>query len=159
MRSDNRNVIERLAAEDPARETHAEEASRAAVWDVVRSSMDDSNTPRSRPRRRGRLAVGRLAAVGLTVLLASVGVAFASGLLQVGTPAKLVEQFEIPTSGFGSVTPDSPKVLALTTPDPQGGAPWGLRTFTTTRGAGCVQTGRCPRRSARGTRERRSFRR
>ena len=142
MRSDNRNVIECLAAEDPARGSHVEEASRAAVWNAVRSSMGDSNPPRSRAPRRGRLAVGRLAAVGLTVLLAGVGVAFASGLLQVGAPAKLVERFEIPTSGFGSVTPGSPKVLELTTPDPQGGAPWGLRTFTTTRGAGCVQAGR-----------------
>ena len=142
MRHDHRSVIERLAAEDPARGTHVEETSRAAVWNVVRASMDDSNTPGSRPRRGGRLAAGRLATVGLTVSLAGVGVAFASGLLQVGAPARLVEQFEIPTSGFGSVAPGSPKVLALTTPDPQGGAPWGLRTFTTTRGAGCVQAGR-----------------
>ena len=142
MRNDHPDIIERLAAADPARGTHPEEASRTAVWDVVRSSMGESSARGFRPQRRGHLAMGRLAAVGLTVLLASVGVAFASGLLQVGAPAKLVEQFEIPTSGFGSVTPGSPKVLALTTPDPQGGAPWGLRTFTTTRGAGCVQAGR-----------------
>ena len=142
MSSDIPDVIERLGAEDPARETHVEETSRAAVWNVVRSSMGDRDSSRSRPEKTRRLAVGRFAVVGVSVMLASVGVAFASGLLQVGAPAKLVEQFEIPTSGFGGVTPGSPKLLAITTPDPQGGAPWGLRTFTTTRGAGCVQTGR-----------------
>ncbi|MHB8233475.1 MAG: hypothetical protein ACYDHT_02360 [Solirubrobacteraceae bacterium] len=142
MRGSQTNVIDRLAEEDPARGMSPEETSRTAVWNIVRSSIEANDTQSSRPRERRRLPMGRFAAVGLTVMVASVGVAFASGLLRVGTPAKLVEQFEIPTSGFGGVTSGSPKLLAISTPDPDGGAPWGLRTFTTTRGAGCVQAGR-----------------
>jgi hypothetical protein len=47
-----------------------------------------------------------------------------------------------PTEGAGVPEPASIGLLAISTPDPAGGPPWGLRAMTTTRGLGCLQYGR-----------------
>ena len=43
---------------------------------------------------------------------------------------------------YGATVPGSVALLADDVADPDGGARWGLRTFATTRGYGCVQVGR-----------------
>lgn len=138
IRSD---CIRTLSAADPAANLHIDEATRAQVWQVLASAMEE---PAPRAGRRAFAVRGwrRVPVLACGALLLMVGAAFASGLLSLGSPAKTAEEFQIPSSGLGAVTPGSARVLSLSAPDPQGGAPWGLRVFTTTRGAGCIQVGR-----------------
>jgi hypothetical protein len=119
----------------------------------VRSQLHDAAGRRARsPVRRlsvfGRGAQRRgwhrppllalLAALGLT------GAAFASGVIHFGTPAPraLVRLFTAPTTGDGALTPGTVRMLAISTPDPAGGAPWGMREFETSRGLGCIEVAR-----------------
>ncbi len=118
----------------------ADAAGREEVWLIVSSAMADASQVRA-PRSSTRLLL-RAPAVALAGLPLLVGAAFASGLITIGSPAKKVESFQIADSGLGSVIAASPRVLAMRVADPQGGAPWGLRVFATTRGAGCIQVGR-----------------
>jgi hypothetical protein len=96
---------------------------------------------RSRVRRFVR--VGRFAplvavfVIGTTVALAANGVIS----IPIGKPVKLHVNTD-PHAGLGVLVPGTAKILALRTPDPAGGPPWGLRILRTTRGAGCVQAGR-----------------
>ncbi len=78
------------------------------------------------------------------VLLAVTGVAFASGVIRFGSPAPRdrVQIFTAPTTGDGALSPGTVRMLPVSTPDPGGGAPWGMREFTTTRGLGCIEVGR-----------------
>ena len=140
MTNDQADEITTLAAADPAAGIVPDAAGREEVWRTVSSAMADAT--RVRPPRAPALRLLRVTAVALAGLLLLVGAAFASGLLTVGSPAKKVESFQIADSGLGSVSPGSARVLGLRVPDPQGGAPWGLRVFTTTRDAGCIQVGR-----------------
>jgi len=140
MRNDRSHAMATLAAADPAADTVPDAAVREEVWRIVSSAMADASAARA-PHLRARLAL-RVSAVALAGLLLIVGAAFASGLITIGSPAKKVESFQIADSGLGAVTPGSARVLALRVSDPQGGPPWGLRVFTTTRGAGCIQVGR-----------------
>lgn len=143
MSNSRSDLIELLAAEDPARNLQPRTELRSEAWKVVRASINERTAGTGGDMgRRGLVRPLRAIAIGICIALASVGVALASGVLKVGAPAKLAEEFQIPTSGLGGVAAGSPKLLAISTPDPWGGAPWGLRTFTTTRGAGCVQIGR-----------------
>jgi hypothetical protein len=140
MKNDQSDTMATLAAADPAAGVAPDAAGRKEVWRVVSNAMADASRVPA-PRSRARLLL-RVSAVALAGLLLIVGAAFASGLITIGSPAKKVENFQIANSGLGSVTPGSARVLGLRVSDPQGGAPWGLRVFTTTRGAGCIQVGR-----------------
>ena len=62
-----------------------------------------------------------------------------TALLAVGAPAALAGG---PSNPIGEPVPESARVLPVTDPDPDGGAPWGVRTFRTTTGATCDQLGR-----------------
>jgi hypothetical protein len=93
-------------------------------------------------RRRARWRGARPLVLVLALVVGCTGVAFASGLFSFGTPVKSTPVFSSAEVGLGALTPGSEKVLAIATPDPQGGPPWGLRVLSTTRGAGCVQVGR-----------------
>lgn len=99
--------------------------------------------PRARPRRTtARWRRARPLLVVLALAVGGTGVAFASGLFSFGTPVTPTRVFSSAQVGLGAVTPGSAKALAISVPDPRGGAPWGLRALSTTRGAGCVQVGR-----------------
>lgn len=141
MSANRFDCIKTLSTVDPAANLYIDEATRAQVWQAVTSAMGE---PFLHTRRRVFAVQGwrRVPVLACGALLLMVGVALASGLLSLGSPAKTAELFQIPSSGLGAVSPGSARVLALSAPDPQGGAPWGLRVFTTTRGAGCIQVGR-----------------
>ncbi len=96
------------------------------------------------PRLSRSRGWGRTALISVGVLLALTGVAFASGVITFGSPAPVarVRIFTAPTTGEGALAPGSVRMLPVSTPDPAGGAPWGMREFTTTRGLGCIEIGR-----------------
>jgi hypothetical protein len=140
MTNDRSDALAIMATIDPAAGLIPDAAAREDVWRTVSSVMIDGDQAPA-PRARARVGI-RVTAIALAALLLIVGGAFASGLITIGSPAKKIESFQIPDSGLGSVTSGSARILALQAADPQGGAPWGLRVFTTTRGAGCIQVGR-----------------
>ena len=82
--------------------------------------------------------------ISIAVVLLLAGVAFATGVIPFGTPAPVspVQLFTAPTTGDGALKPGTARMLPVSTPDPAGGAPWGMREFTTSRGLGCVEVGR-----------------
>jgi hypothetical protein len=94
-------------------------------------------TPTARRWRRTLL-------ISIAVVLVLAGVAFASGVIPFGAPAPVspLRLFTAPTTGDGALTPGTVRMLPLSTPDPAGGAPWGMREFMTSRGLGCVEVGR-----------------
>ena len=112
----------------------------AAIMEEPRS------TSRAQPRRRRSrpdgMRWGRAPLISLAVAVAVAGAAFASGIIHFGAPAPKVGFFTAPRTGDGALTPGSVRMLPVSTPDPAGGAPWGIREFATSRGLGCVQVGR-----------------
>lgn len=82
--------------------------------------------------------------ISLAVALGVTGVAFASGVIKFGTPApkSRVQLFTAPRVGYGALKPGTVRMLPVSTPDPAGGAPWGMREFSTSRGLGCVEVAR-----------------
>jgi hypothetical protein len=141
MRPGANDLMTRLAAADPARDIHADEAARADLWQrIVR---DESPSPRAqgayaRPRAHRRTLV--LVVPALLVLAA--GALAAGGVIRFGAPAKTFGGFSYPRSGLGALTPGTVRLLPITAPDPAGGPPWSLRVLSTTRGVGCIQVGR-----------------
>lgn len=93
-------------------------------------------------RRRGHLRrrwLTALALAGLVLVIAGAALA-ATGQLGFGPPLD-------PLAGPGEETlGGSPaqrgRLLAVRTPDPVGGPPWGIRTFRSRRGDSCAQYGR-----------------
>lgn len=142
MRRIRAHSITQLAAADPAAGLIIGDQAREETWRVVRSSMADPARLDVAPVSSRRRLLLRAPALVVAAMLLLVGAALAAGLIGVGSPAKKVESFQVPDSGFGAVVPGSAKVLSVSAADPQGGPPWGLRVFTTTRGAGCIQLGR-----------------
>ena len=81
------------------------------------------------------------ALVLLAVLVIATGALAAGGAIQIGAPA------EPHTSKFyelkgGGIVKGTVRLLPVSTPDPAGGLPWGMRVLSTKRGEGCVQAGR-----------------
>jgi hypothetical protein len=119
----------------------------------VRSQLHDAAGRRARSSVRRLSVFGRGAQrrgwhrtslISLAVTLGLAGAAFASGVIQFGSPAPVsrVQLFTAPTTGEGALTPGTVRMLPVSTPDPAGGAPWGMREFTTSRGLGCVEVAR-----------------
>ena len=92
------------------------------------------------PRLSGRWR--RAPLISLAVGLVLVGGAFGAGLIQLGAPAKTTRVFSNPRAELGALTPGTVRLLPISTPDPAGGPPWGMRVLSTTRGVGCIQVGR-----------------
>jgi hypothetical protein len=90
----------------------------------------------ARPRRK--LLVVALAVV---LVLASVAVAGVVALRS-GAPAPKVTGLGLPYHGPGHVLPGQSTRIAVTTPDPDGGPSWGVRSYETSRKAACWQVGR-----------------
>jgi hypothetical protein len=92
-----------------------------------------------RARGRGRTLVVVLAAV----LLGAAAAAWAaSALLSSGDPVPFERGAPVPGRAEGAPIPGTVQLLTDEVPDPDGGPPWGLRTWRTDRGYGCVQVGR-----------------
>ena len=117
----------------------------------VRNQLHEAAGRRARSRRprlaalaRRRRGWHRTPLISLAVGLGLAGVALASGVIGFGAPAPTarVQLFTAPTTGDGALTPGSVRMLAISTPDPAGGAPWGMREFSTSRGLGCVEVAR-----------------
>jgi hypothetical protein len=95
-----------------------------------------------RPRRRFALALACI----LSLLVVTAVALAASGLLSSGAPVALPPGLPVnPDSGLGVVKLATVRLLPVAVPDPGGGPPWGLRYVATTRGLGCLQTGRLVR--------------
>jgi hypothetical protein len=87
-----------------------------------------------RKRRRAMLVL-----IPALIVLAAGGLAL-GGVIEIGAPAKT--GLSASEAGYGPLSPGSSHLLAISTPDPHGGPPWGMRVFSTKRGVGCVQVGR-----------------
>ncbi len=90
-------------------------------------------------RRRRRRPRGLLVLVPALLAIAAGGLAL-GGVLEIGRPAG--PEFSASRAGYGPLAPGTSRLLAISTPDPRGGPPWGLRVFSTKRGVGCIQVGR-----------------
>jgi hypothetical protein len=93
--------------------------------------------PRLPRPRRGAL-------LGAAAAVLAAGGAWAIGPLRSGAPHISYHDGAPATADprYGATAAGSVRLLADAVPDPDGGPPWGLRTFTTSRGFGCVQVGR-----------------
>lgn len=81
-----------------------------------------------------------LAALAVALLLASVAVAAVR--LTSGAPAPRTTGLGSPYAGPGHPVPGGTRLLAVRADDPDGGPPWGIRVYRTTRRAACWQVGR-----------------
>jgi len=94
---------------------------------------------RTRGRRR------RWLFAGVPVALAVTGTAAlaATGVIPIGSPVSAPgDEYRKRDKGTGVLVPGTDRVVDLSTPDPDGGPPWGLRIVSTTRELGCLQVGR-----------------
>jgi hypothetical protein len=107
-----------------------------------------SRSPRTRllsrfPSRRLSGRWGRAPLISVGVGLVLVGGALGAGLIPLGAPAKLpFSLLRNAHEGSGALVPGTVRMLPIAAPDPAGGLDWGMRVLSTTRGAGCIQTGR-----------------
>jgi hypothetical protein len=123
------------------------ELERAAARQAAAMARPQGSAPRNprpaAPRWRRRVRARTLVVVvGLVVLgLAAAGWA-ASSLLSSGDPVPFVRGAPVPGVAEGAPVAGSVKLLTGGVTDPDGGPPWGLRTWQTDRGYGCLQVGR-----------------
>ncbi len=113
------------------------------VFDELESRLRGAARARRRTRspwlRRGHRRTPALVLIAMLVLTA--GALAAGGVIQLGSPA------EPHTSKFyelqgGGIVKGTVRLLPISTADPAGGPPWGMRVLSTKRGTGCVQVGR-----------------
>jgi len=132
-------TMARLAAADPARDASPDETERARLWQLIAATPGEAPPKRTRarlPRPRLRLALA------IPAVLALSGAALAaSGVIRIGAPAEPVKGFSAPLRG-GGLAKGTVHLLPLSTADPGGGPPWGMRVLSTRSGEGCVQVGR-----------------
>jgi len=89
--------------------------------------------------RRGHRRTPALVLIAMLVVTA--GALAAGGVIQIGAPAEPHESSFYALKG-GGIVKGTVRLLGVSTPDPAGGAPWGMRVLSTKRGEGCVQVGR-----------------
>jgi hypothetical protein len=94
----------------------------------------------ARPRR-SRRSLGVLSALVAVPALAATAWA-ASALISSGAPVAYDRGAPVSGAGVGAPVAGSVRMLTTSVADPDGGLPWGLRTFRTTRGLVCAQIGR-----------------
>jgi hypothetical protein len=113
------------------------------VFDELESQLRSAVRARRRTRppwpRRGHRRTPVL--VLLAMLVITAGALAAGGVIRIGAPA------EPHTSRFyalqsGGIVKGTVRLLPVSTPDPVGGLPWGMRVLSTKHGEGCVQVGR-----------------
>jgi len=112
------------------------------VFDELESQLRGAVRARRRTRppwpRRGHRRTPAL--VLLAMLVITAGALAAGGVIRIGAPA------EPHTSKFyelkgGGIVKGTVRLLPVSTADPAGGLPWGMRVLSTKRGEGCVQVG------------------
>ena len=114
------------------------------VFDELEDQLRGAVRARSRIRpawiRRGHRR--RTSAIVLVAMLvASAGALAAGGVIRIGAPAEPHESSFYALKG-GGIVKGTVRLLSVSTPDPAGGPPWGMRVLSTKRGEGCVQVGR-----------------
>lgn len=89
--------------------------------------------------RRGHRRTPVIVLVAMLVI--SGGALAAGGVIRIGAPAETRgSSFEAQRGG--GIVKGTVRLLPVSTPDPAGGQPWGMRVLSTKRGEGCVQVGR-----------------
>jgi len=81
------------------------------------------------------------AIVLVAMLLITAGALAAGGVIRIGAPAEPQQSPFYELKG-GGIVKGTVRLLAISTPDPVDGPPWGMRVLSTKRGEGCVQVGR-----------------
>jgi hypothetical protein len=129
------------------------EAAETAAAQAHASPAVDTGAPRAPRPSAGRRVRGwpgahllhptrRTAAINLALVVASVALGLtASGVFKRGVTLGSLTPTR-PGAAEGVAIPASSQLLAIRTPDPAGGLPWGLRVVRTTRGLTCVSVGR-----------------
>jgi hypothetical protein len=113
------------------------------VFDHLESQLRGAVRVRRRSRptwtRRGHRRSSAIVLVAMLVV--SAGALAAGGVIRIGAPA---EPHESPFYGLrdGGIVKGTVRLLPVSTPDPVGGPPWGMRVLSTKRGEGCAQVGR-----------------
>ena len=119
--------------------------------DDAAAARGRARDPRRRPPRPGtstdttpvtaaRMRI-RLPLFGVALLLGTTTIALAAGGILSGSPVRTSHPSP-PGSGIGAPIASSMRLLSISFPDPEGGVPWGVRSFRTTRGMICLQIGR-----------------
>lgn len=145
-------ALARLAAADPAAGLRlgADDIERALTEILAAIASEDGRVEGAavgpRAKRGGVRGVGRAPVRVLALaLLAALGLAAvalaATGAFSAGKPVPHSDP-HIGVAGHDLGTVVSSKLLPLSTPDPYGGPPWGMRVLYTSRGVGCLEVGR-----------------
>jgi hypothetical protein len=110
--------------------------------ELVLAAASASRTLELRPGRAPRRRRGALSLIAAVVVLLGVTAAAlaATGILT-GSPVR-ASRPSLPRAGAGAPIASSARLLPISFPDPEGGLPWGVRSFRTTRGLTCLQVGR-----------------
>ena len=113
------------------------------VFDDLESQLRGAVRARRRTRpawmRRGHRRTPVLVLVAMLVV--SAGALAAGGVIRIGAPAEPHVSSFYALKG-GGIVKGTVRLLPVSTPDPAGGQPWGMRVLSTKRGEGCVQVGR-----------------
>jgi len=113
------------------------------VFDELESQLRGAVRARRRTRpawlRRGHRRSPALVLIAMLVITA--GALAAGGVIGIGAPAEPHESSFYALKG-GGIVKGTVRLLGVSTPDPVGGAPWGMRVLSTKRGEGCAQVGR-----------------
>jgi hypothetical protein len=135
---DPTDVMARLSAADPAHDLLVDEVERARLWQRIAAAPQPRN---AMARARSRMRLRLLVVVVPAVLVLAAGALAASGVIRIGAPAE-PSGGSLPELHGGGLVKGTVRLLAVTTPDPAGGPPWGMRVLSTKAGEGCVQVGR-----------------
>jgi hypothetical protein len=115
------------------------------VFDQLEGQLRRAVRARRRPRpfwvRRGHRRTS--AVVLLATLLVCAGALAAGGVIRIGAPAEPSgSESSFYALKGGGIVKGTVRLLPISTSDPVGGPPWGMRVLSTKRGEGCVQVGR-----------------
>jgi len=108
---------------------------------LVDAADEHARRRASRAERRRRAMPVRLVTAVVLLVLLTAAVALAAEVLVTGSPVP-APRGQSAATGVGIPARGGSRLLALRTPDPAGGPPWGMRIVHTTRGLICVQVAR-----------------
>jgi len=138
------DAMARLSAADPARDIPVDESERARLWQLIAatSGAGAGAVPGSSAPAPPRPQIRRLLLIIPALLVLTAGALAAGGVIHIGAPAERGQRGGFSTLRGGGLVKGTVRLLPISTPDPAGGPPWGLRVFSTKEGEGCVQVGR-----------------
>jgi hypothetical protein len=115
------------------------------VFDELESQLRGAVRARRsiRPAWKRRGHARTTALVLLAMLVIAAGALAAGGVIRIGPPAEPHgSSRSFYTRQDGAIVKGAVRLLPVSTADPDGGPPWGMRVLSTKRGVGCVQVGR-----------------